>query len=185
MSDGPSAPPQATSDHPVWRALSTHKIGGSDTFAPKLARETGWSAARAAAAIDEYRRFCFLAATGDRPLTPSDAVDRVWHLHLTYTRDYWERFCPDVLGRAFHHDPGGAGAAERHRHFDQYADTLARYEAAFGAAPPAALWPSAAELLDGPARRRDGLVPPRRSAFLIMFVVGTMLILGGVSWLLR
>ena len=112
------------------------KIGDRDTFAPKLARENGWSVTHTAvAAIEEYRRFCFLAATGDRPVTPSDAVDRVWHLHLTYTRDYWERFCPDVLGRAFHHDPGGAGAAERHRHFAQYADTLARYEAAFGDRP--------------------------------------------------
>ncbi len=47
--------------------------------------------------FDEYRRFAFLAATAGHPVTPSDAVDQAWHLHLTYSRDYWDRFCP-LLG---------------------------------------------------------------------------------------
>ncbi|WP_443026122.1 glycine-rich domain-containing protein, partial [Sphingomonas sp. CCH9-H8] len=68
--------------------------------------------------------------------TPSDAVDQAWHLHLTYTRDYWEHFCPDVLGRALHHGPTAGGADEHRRYYRQYAETLARYEAAFGIAPP-------------------------------------------------
>lgn len=184
MSDALSALPSGTSGHPVWRALSVHPIGGGSGFAVKLARENGWSAAHAAAVIEEYRRFCFLAATGDRPVTPSDAVDQVWHLHLTYTRDYWGRFCPDVIGRAFHHDAAGEGEGERHRHFDQYADTLARYEAAFGAPPPPAIWPSAARLFRGPAMRRvnlaERLVLPRRAAaamlfFLLATVTGVLL----------
>ena len=47
---------------------------------------------------------------------PSDEVDQVWHLHLTHTRDYWQRFCPKVLGRELHHEPGPAGAAMRERY---------------------------------------------------------------------
>ena len=86
------------------------------------------------------KRFCFLAATVDHQVTPSDAIDQAWHLHLTYSRDYWERFCPAVLGRPLHHGPTAGGSAEQHRYFEQYAATLKSYEQAFGAPPPADLW---------------------------------------------
>ena len=125
--------PARTRDHPVWAALSAYRIGPDDAalpFAARLARENGWTTAHAERVIEEYHRFCFLAVTAAHPVTPSDAVDQAWHLHLTYTRDYWERFCPDVLGRPLHHGPTAGGAAEGHRFFAQYADTLASYEAA-------------------------------------------------------
>ncbi|MBY0520890.1 MAG: hypothetical protein K2P79_10755 [Sphingomonas sp.] len=164
MSRDTAAP--STPDHPVWHRLSCYSIGPDDaalSFAVRLARENGWSAPHAARVIEEYRRFCFLAVTGNSDVTPSDAVDQVWHLHLTYTRDYWERFCPDVLGKPLHHGPTAGGAAERGRFFRQYADTLKRYEAVFGP-PPADLWPSAQQrLLDDPRARR---VHPRDALML-------------------
>ena len=158
--------------HPVWAALSRYRIGPADaalSFARRLARENGWTDAHAGRVIEEYRRFCFLAVVADHPVTPSDAVDQAWHLHLTYTRDYWERFCPEVLGRPLHHGPTAGGAAEGHRFFDQYAATLAAYERVFGAVPPADLWPDARRrLLDDPRARRvhprDGIVLPRWAA---------------------
>ncbi len=76
-------------------------------------------------------------------MTPSDAVDQAWHLHLTYSRDYWQVFCPQILGADLHHGPTQGGTAERTRFYRQYADTLAAYEAAFAAAPPLAIWPAA------------------------------------------
>ncbi len=152
--------------HPVWASLSRHTIGPDDaalSFAARLARENGWSEALAARVVGEYRRFCFLAVVAPHPVTPSDAVDQVWHLHLTYSRDYWEHFCPQVLGRPLHHGPTAGGGAEQARYFAQYADTLRSYEAIFGESPPADLWPSAARRLndDPRARRvhpRDGVV---------------------------
>jgi hypothetical protein len=83
--------PPTTTGHPVWEELSHYDIGPGDaeqTFAARLARENGWRPAQAARVIEEYRRFCFLAVTAGHPVTPSDAVDQAWHLHLTYTRDY-------------------------------------------------------------------------------------------------
>ncbi len=59
---------------------------GQLPFATRLARENGWSLAYARRAIEEYRRFVFLALVAGHPVTPSDQVDQVWHLHLTYTR---------------------------------------------------------------------------------------------------
>src|SRR5690349_19351007 len=92
--------PASTLSHPVWLALSHYSIGPEGaalSFADRLARENGWRADHAERVIEEYRRFAFLAATGGQDVTPSDAVDQAWHLHLTYTRDYWDRFCPEVL----------------------------------------------------------------------------------------
>lgn len=169
--NAPERLPATLTDHPVWTALSRYEIGPANaalSFATRLARENGWTRAEAERVIGEYKRFCFLAATADHVVTPSDAVDQAWHLHLTYSRDYWERFCPEVLGRPLHHGPTAGGAAEGHRHFDQYAATLASYEQAFGAAPPADIWPDAAQLLiESPRARRvhprDAIIIPRRT----------------------
>lgn len=162
-------------DHPVWQALSHYSIGPAEaglSFSARLARENGWSAAEAERVIEEYRRFAFLAVTAGHQVTPSDAVDQAWHLHLTYTRDYWERFCPEVLGRPLHHGPTAGGAAEGRRYFEQYAATLKSYEAVFGPAP-ADLWPSAARRLieDPRARRvhpRDAFIVPRNLVWLLL-----------------
>lgn len=166
-------PAPAAPDHPVWLALRRYTIGPDGAaldFTGRLARENGWSRGHAERVLDEYRRFAFLAATAGHPVTPSDAVDQAWHLHLTYSRDYWDRFCP-LLGRPLHHGPTAGGSAEEHRFFAQYADTLRAYEAAFGP-PPADLWPPAARRLrdDPRARRvhpRDGLVVPWPAVWLL------------------
>jgi hypothetical protein len=160
--------PSRSPDDPLWHSLSCYSVGPADAalpFAARLARENGWSDLHAARVIDEYRRFCFLAATADHEVTPSDAVDQAWHLHLTYTRDYWERFCP-LLGRPLHHGPTAGGAAEHARFYLQYAETLRSYERAFGPAP-ADIWPGARRrLLDDPKARRvhprEALVIPYR-----------------------
>ena len=137
----------------LWQAIEGYAIGPPDaalSFTQRLARENRWSQEFAARVIDEYKRFCFLAVTAGHEVTPSDAVDQAWHLHLTYSRDYWERFCPEVLGAPLHHGPTAGGSAERERYFEQYAQTLRSYERAFGP-PPADIWPD--------ARRRFGRDP--------------------------
>ncbi|MBA4051330.1 MAG: hypothetical protein C0472_05485, partial [Erythrobacter sp.] len=68
---------------------------------------------------------------------------QAWHLHLTYSRDYWQRFCREVLRHDLHHGPTEGGPVERDRFYRQYAMTLAAYETAFGTAPPAEIWPGA------------------------------------------
>lgn len=176
--------PDRTRDHPVWAALCRYRIGPDDAdlpFVTRLARENGWAGAHAARVSEEYRRFCFLAVTAGHPVTPSDAVDQVWHLHLTYTRDYWERFCPDVLGQPLHHGPTAGGAEEQHRFFAQYAATLASYTQAFGGDPPADLWPSAAQrlLTDPLARRvhpRDVFILPCRPTLIALAMLVAVLV---------
>jgi hypothetical protein len=72
--------------------------GAEMRFVDRLARENGWSGHHAAAVYQEYLRFLYLAGTSAGPLTPSDAVDQAWHLHLLYSRHYWEVLCGRILG---------------------------------------------------------------------------------------
>lgn len=132
---------------PLWQRIAAHPIGPPDaalTFAQRLARENRWTLAYAERVIGEYRRFCYLAMTAGHAVTPSDQVDQAWHLHLTYSRDYWDVFCPQVLGQPLHHGPTAGGAAEGARYFEQYAQTLRSYEAVFGPVP-ADVWSPASE----------------------------------------
>jgi hypothetical protein len=160
-------PSEPASGDPLWAQLSRYTIGPADAalpFAARLARENGWSASYAERVVGEYMRFAYLAVRAGRPVSPSAPVDQAWHLHLTYSRDYWERFCPDVLGAPLHHDPTAGGPAERDRHYAQYADTLAAYQQAFGAPPPPDIWPAARDaLIDAPRRR---WVDPERAFIL-------------------
>jgi hypothetical protein len=100
---------------------------------------------------------------------------------LTYSRDYWERFCPEALGCPLHHGPTTGGAGERQRHFEQYAATLKAYEAALGSPPPADIWPSAARLLvDAPKARRvhprEVLIVPRSLVWALAAVAAAFVL---------
>lgn len=128
------------------RRIEAHTFdvpGDGLTFSARLARENGWSARYTAAVMDEYRRFCFLAVHAGHPVTPSDQVDQAWHLHLTYTLDYWGIFCPEVLGTPLHHGPTRGGNRESAKYRDWYARTLESYERFFGP-PPISVWPAPA-----------------------------------------
>ncbi len=114
----------------------------SFAFADRLARDNGWTRPFARRVIREYRRFVYLCATSGEMLTPSEEVDQAWHLHMVYTRSYWNDLCEGVLGFPLHHDPtpGGRGAAEGYA--AAYELTKRRYREAFGHAPPADVWPA-------------------------------------------
>src|SRR5689334_8138005 len=99
----------------LWERIEAFELDDPDTslmFSDRLARENGWDKAFALRAMFEYKRFMFMLCTTDHPLTPSDEVDQVWHLHLLYTWDYWKVFCPEVLGREIHHGPTKGGSDE-------------------------------------------------------------------------
>jgi hypothetical protein len=132
----------------LWQRVRDFEIDHSGTefpFSARLARENAWPRDKALAAIGEYKRFIYLICVSPSPLTPSEAVDQVWHLHLVYTRSYWAMFCGGALGRQIHHEPTAGGELQVLRFREQYARTCALYEAEFGCAPPAEFWPSVSE----------------------------------------
>jgi len=121
-------------------ALQIDEAGAELSFAQRLAKENGWSQEFADRVIAEYKRFLFLAATCEHVVCPSEQVDQAWHLHLTYTRSYWDDLCRRVLGRPLHHSPTKGGRAELAKFVDLYNLTLDSYVAAFGQAPPDDIW---------------------------------------------
>ena len=149
------------------------------TFKDRLTQEQGWPEDLAARAITEYRRFAFIAAAAGHPVAPSDAVDQVWHLHLLYTQNYWDKFCKEVLRRPLHHMPANGEAHERTHLTDSYAATLASYRRFFGE-PPADIWPAPAKLEQRKSRRpvdvADNLVLPRRAIASIVTVGAVFLV---------
>ena len=141
---------------PLWESLAGFRIGGESatweqpgprgglSFSMRLARENRWSLDHARTCIDEYRRFLYLAARSGHSVTPSDAVDQVWHQHLVYTENYWNELCGDVLPSPLHHGPTQGGSRQRVHFQDQYDQTLQSYERFFGN-PPELIWPSTDE----------------------------------------
>ena len=122
-------------------------------FSSRLAAENGWTRSFARRVIGEYKRFVYLSQLGKGMVTPSDAVDQAWHLHLTYTRHYWDVLCGETLGRPLHHEPTRGGADEDARYRRCYERTLALYATEFGTAPPPILWSVAGARIDEAKRR--------------------------------
>ncbi|MEL6106615.1 MAG: TIGR04222 domain-containing membrane protein [Planctomycetota bacterium] len=146
------------------------------SFTDRLARENDWTRGLAARVVREYKRFCVLAMRAGHPVTPSEFVDQAWHLHLTYTRSYWQRFCGEALGGPLHHEPTAGGNREGEKYRDWYATTLESYRRLFGEEPPEAIWPTPAARFRHAGQWRwinvgHHWVIPRNVARLTMIVV--------------
>jgi uncharacterized protein (TIGR04222 family) len=138
-----------SSQRELWTRLETFVFdepGTSLTFARRLARENDWTAGFAERVIREYKRFVFLAMEAGHPVSPSEEVDQAWHLHLTYTKSYWQDLCGEVLGgRRLHHHPTKGGSGEAAKFDGQYRSTLDSYRLLFDEEPPADIWLPAGE----------------------------------------
>ena len=171
-------------DTALWQAINAYEIDAADTalpFSRQLARDNHWSHSFALAAIADYKRFIYLICTSGTVLTPSEEIDAVWHLHLLYTRDYWDRFCEQTFGRKIHHGPTKGGAVEADTYLTCYRRTLSLYEEVFGPPPPA-LWPDAATRFSPPQRQSvdmsTHIILPKRQVFLCL-TAGLPLLLAG------
>ena len=133
--------PQQTELYARLQTFSLDQPGAQFSFSQRLAQENCWSFVYTCRVIEEYKKFAFLAVAAGHPVTPSDQVDQVWHLHLTYTRSYWETFCPKVLRTPLHHEPTQGGSAEQGKFTDWYSRTLESYKQFFREDPPADIWP--------------------------------------------
>jgi uncharacterized membrane protein YgcG len=129
---------------PLWQAIQAFQIDKPDAalpFSAKLAREQQWDPEKTERAIAEYKRFMYLCCISPHGASPPPDVDEVWHLHLTYTADYWQNFCRNTLKRDIHHHPSAGGTTENEKHWHWYADTLTLYEHTFHELPPPDIWP--------------------------------------------
>ena len=95
----------------------------------------------------EYRKFLTMAYLTDYMISPSEQVDQVWHLHMTYTHHYratWKT----LIEKEFKHSPSEGGSSEGQKFEDIYEDTLSFYESVFTINPPADIWESTQQRFD-------------------------------------
>ncbi|NIG52062.1 hypothetical protein [Chitinophaga sp. Cy-1792] len=132
----------------LWNKLQAFQFDEPDTsftFVKRLARDNYWNDEFARRVLEEYRRFLFLCITSNSGVTPSDQVDQAWHLHLSYTDNYWNKLCRETLQKELHHNPTKGGTEENDKYADYYDLTLQQYEAKFGTLPPPDIWPKGDE----------------------------------------
>jgi hypothetical protein len=159
--------------------------GSALTFPKRLARENGWADDFAARVVNEYRRFLYLTTVTGHDVTPSDEVDQAWHLHMLYSRHYWDVLCKHILKRPLHHGPTQGGPTERRRYHDQYEATLDAYRAHFGSEPPRDIWPVSKQRFGARYQRvdvsRHWMFPKTASLKTAGFVVPSSLLLAACS----
>lgn len=131
-------------DRPALRAALSHmqieEPGTGRRFEEVLAERNDWPLPLAERVADEYCGFLYLAATAGFEVTPSEAVDQAWHLHLEWPH-YRDVLCGEILGRPLEHRPGTGEPEEELRYRRQYEETLALYERTFDKTPPSDIWP--------------------------------------------
>ena len=145
-----------TDEKLLWKQLEDFPLNDSaPNFTSRLAQENNWSLQFAERVITAYKKFIFLCMVSPQQVTPSDAVDQAWHLHMTYTTSYWTELCAHILGRQLHHHPTKGGPEEKEKFFYQYDATLLLYQEKFEEAPPADIWPPAGQRFAGSFVRAD------------------------------
>ena len=140
-----SSPLVETTYADLYEDLQDFRIDESNdtafSFTDRLARDNGWAVEYSKRVVDEYKKFMLLAVAAGHPVTPSDQVDQAWHLHLTYSRSYWQDLCNGVLRKDIHHGPTQGGAKEAIKFDHWYRNTLNTYSRFFGCPPPKDIWP--------------------------------------------
>lgn len=111
--------------------------GGDYSFSVRLASENAWTEYFTQQALQEYRKFMYLAATAGTMVSPSEIVDIVWHQHLIFTQSYKE-FCA-LLGKDIQHIPSTHNAQEAATFKEAATRTREYYQEAFGS-PPKEIW---------------------------------------------
>ncbi|MEN9613640.1 MAG: hypothetical protein RLZZ628_4454 [Bacteroidota bacterium] len=127
----------------LWQKIQAFRLDNpfaAVPFSQKLANEHQWSPSFTHRAIAEYKKFMLLCATCPEGASPSETVDKVWHLHLTYTTNYWTDFCQNTIGKNIDHHPSEGGATENTKHQDWYSSTLRNYVSYFDQPPPKDIW---------------------------------------------
>jgi len=130
-------------DELLWQSINNFKIDDPDSnfsFSKRLARDNNWSSEFAQRAIEEYKKFIYLCCICKEPITPSDSVDQVWHLHLTYTKSYWIDLCKNTIKKQIHHNPTKGGQSERSKFKNCYDKTFEEYIKEFRSHPPKDIW---------------------------------------------
>lgn len=178
-------------DEILWKRIQNFSLDASDAafpFSKKLAKEEHWTLDFAQKAIQEYKKFVYLCCILPNGASPSETVDKVWHMHLIYTQNYWEEFCPNILKQNLHHHPSKGGVSEKKKHQDWHNDTLHHYKEIFQQEAPEDIWKDQIKKNDQQTFWKKGLKFLALGCLLFLVYSCSGGILGGViitiSWII-
>ncbi|KAJ1617281.1 hypothetical protein T492DRAFT_893986 [Pavlovales sp. CCMP2436] len=113
----------------------------------------GWDAAKSAGVLVEYERFMRLKVERKdfdaRELSPSSAIDEMWHRHIIDTKACAPD-CVALCGAVIHHDADGNRDFMGRR--GRALTTLHHYRRVFSQEPLAAVWAFGDEIVDATLR---------------------------------
>ena len=162
----------------LYNRVETFKVDDGSapkSFLKRLQKSEGWSPEFTEQAMREYLRFIYLATISAAGVSPSQVVDEVWHLHLTFTRSYWNDLCKDLLDKQIHHEPGSGLPGETFR--DAFAETIALYSAEFDEPAPTEIWHEQPKTMaPAPMKRKKPrfwlIAAPIATIFAIVAILG-------------
>ena len=115
----------------LWATIESSPLitQGDYYFIARLRSKNNWTLAKAENSIEAYKKFLYLAAISNE-VSPSPDVDIVWHEHILFTQDYFERWSK-ILGKTIHHHPEIKGLGKS---YDKtYQSTGNKFREEFGA----------------------------------------------------
>ena len=127
----------------VAQTRAAEQIMGWDLSRPKafLIHREGMDAEHVESLDLEYRRFLVMATTGTGKQLPiSGPVDKLWHAHMLFSKDYAE-MSRAACGRMIHHAPAVTNEEQATLKPLYFNGTLPLYAEMFEAEPPEHLWP--------------------------------------------
>jgi hypothetical protein len=127
----------------LWQNIQNFMLDDATAkfpFSKKLAKEQKWTVEFTNKAIEEYKKFMYLCCVSQSGASPSKIIDEVWHLHLTYTVNYWEKFCSTILQKNMHHHPSNGNETDKLKYKKWEINTLELYQNEFEQKPPNEIW---------------------------------------------
>jgi hypothetical protein len=117
----------------LWDAIKAFQFDNAIEeygFVTRLAYENKWTNYFTNLAIEEYKKFIFLATISTQMVSPSEIVDIVWHQHLIFTQSYEK--LSKITGRKIEHIPSTHNPQEHNLFIKAKNYTTANYENYFG-----------------------------------------------------
>lgn len=171
-------------DPDLWKVIETwplpHRPDRDFEFSPprrcssfqhNLRKIGDWTDESSVAITAAYRRFLYLKAVTGQTITPPACIDRAWHLHLGFPKDY-ANLEAAIGARILHQEK--LTEVERTEAFERGRQL---WIAEFGEDPPARIWPT----LQGMTRNRVG--NHVATAGLVLWGLGCFVDLGENTWI--
>ena len=115
------------------KAFQVHTENEVYEFTTHLAVENKWTINYTKGAIEEYKKFMYLAATTDHTVLPSGVVTHVWHAHMLNKESYNQFGL--ILGKKVERIPSSYISDNKEVFKKVNERTLALYEQIFGERP--------------------------------------------------